>query len=440
MKKSDRQKLHNKLKTSYELTERGKKVLMSHYTTGHFTDFLFFERGKGAKIYDPDGNEYIDHAMGIGPLILGHCHPVIENAVIETIKKGTVHGIGHEMEIQLAEKLVEAIPCADAVTFTNSGTEATMHAIKCARAYTGKEKIAKFEGHYHGTHDYAQISGRTSTKGPIEDPISVADFGGIPKSVVDNVITLCMGQPESLTKIREHKDELAAVIIEPVPLYFPVDYRDYLRELREVTRESNVLLIFDEVVTGFRLGYGGAQEYFGIIPDLATFGKAIGGGFPVGAIAGPRDIMNTFKFANYDVANRKVYTTGTFSGNPVTCAAGIATIDYLEHNPDVYREMEEKVEYITTEVQKYADQIDFPLQFKSMSSYFVPYFFKDEINTPRDTDWTINLAKYNILRKHMLKNGVNLADVGALYVSVAHTQEDCDRTIEAFKCSLDELL
>lgn len=440
MKKKDKEWLREKLKTTYELTERGKKTLLSHYTTGHFDDFLFFKHGSGSKIYDPDGNEYVDHAMALGPLILGHCPPVVVEASIKAIQKGSVHGIGHEYEIEFAELMAEAVPCAERVLFTNSGTEATMHALKCARAYTGKDKIAKFEGHYHGTHDYAQISGRLSTAGPAHDPESTPDYAGIPKCVLDNVLTLSMDQPETFEKLRRNREQLAAVIVEPVPLYCPLDSGDFLRELREVTKECNIVLIFDEVVTGFRIGYGGAQEYYGILPDIATYGKIIGGGFPVGAVAGKNEYMRCFDFKEDLRSRKKVFTTGTFGGNPVTCAAGIATLRFLRDNRHVYGEMEAKALRIKTEVEEYAQEIGFPLQIKGMGSYFVPYFFLDEIKKSRDTRWSSNISQFNILRKHMLLHGVNLAEIGTLFLSTAHSDEDCDKTIAAFKKSLDELL
>ncbi|BCJ94401.1 glutamate-1-semialdehyde 2,1-aminomutase [Anaerocolumna cellulosilytica] len=439
MRKKDALYLKEKIKSSYNLAETGKQFLIAHYTAGIFNDFVFFDHGKGSKMYDIDGNEYIDCAGGIGPLILGHSHEAVVNAATEAIEKGCLHGLGNEYEVRFAELLVESIPQAEVVTFTNSGTEATMHAIKLARAYTGKEKIAKFEGHYHGTHEFAQISGRTAKYGPVERPESVADYAGIPEYAVDGTITLSMNQKESFDIIRQYKDELAAVIVEPLPMYAPLDYKVFLKGLREVTEECGVLLIFDEVVTGFRLAFGGAREYFNIIPDLATYGKIIGGGFPAGAIVGTKKFFKPAYFDGFNIGRKSVFFTGTFSGNPVTCAAGIAVIEYLRDHKYLYEQMNQNVLYICNQIEAHANEIGYPLQTKSACSLFVPYFFKEEINKPRDTNWTNNIGQYDTLRKHMLKHGVSLSDIGVVFVTAAHSREDCDSIVKAFNQSIDEM-
>ena len=253
-----------KLPESTKILERAKKVLLSPTVTGPFRNpkaVAFIKEAKGGKVIDYDGNEYVDVTMAYGPLILGHNNPIASDAAKEALKVGAVLAIANESEVRLAELMVEAIPCAERVAFCNTGTEATMHAMRVARAVSGKDKIAKFEGGYHGVHDSALVSGLLSLpEGPSEDPRSVADNPGTPQSVVDNVITLTYKNPGSLDKIRKYKDELAAVIIEPVPSSFTVDMKDFLTELREVTKECGVILIFDEVISGFRLGYGGANH------------------------------------------------------------------------------------------------------------------------------------------------------------------------------------
>ncbi len=439
MRRKDALYLKEKNKSSYELAQRGKQSLIAHYTAGIFSDFIFYDYGKGSKIYDIDGNEYIDCASGLGPLILGHAPDVVTEAAVEAISKGSVHGLGNGYEVKFAELLVESIPEAEVVTFTNSGTEATMHAIKLARACTGKVKIAKFEGHYHGTHEFAQISGRTAKYGPVESPQSVPDYAGIPNFVVDDTITLSMNQAESYDIIRQNKDELAAVIVEPLPIAAPLDYKEFLVGLREVTEECGVLLIFDEVVTGFRLSFGGAREYYNIIPDLATYGKIIGGGFPVGAIIGKRKFFKPAYFDGFNLGKKSVFITGTFSGNPVTCAAGIATIEYLRDNKQLYEQMSNNVKYICENIEAHASEIKFPLQTKSCCSIFVPYFFNEEINKPRDTKWTYNIGQYDNFRKYMAKNGVALGDIGIIFLSAAHDKEDCKKIVEAFNKSIDEI-
>lgn len=439
MRKKDALYLKEKIKSSCDLANKGKSSLVSHYTNGIFNDFIFFDHGKGSKIYDIDGNEYIDCTMALGPLILGHAHEKVVDAAIDAISKGSVHGLGNEYEVKYAQLLVESIPEAEVVTFTNSGTEATMHAIKLARAYTGKDKIAKFEGHYHGTHEFLQISGRTAKYGPVESPISVADYAGIPDYAVNDTFTFSMNQNETYERIRKHKDELAAVIVEPLPIFAPLDYKEFLIGLREVTRECGVLLIFDEVVTGFRLTFGGAREYYNIIPDISTYGKIIGGGFPAGAIVGKKKFFKPAYFDNFNIGKKSVFITGTFSGNPVTCAAGIATIEYLRDNKQVYEVMENNVKYICKRIEEHAVNINYPLQTKYAASLFVPYFFKNEINKPRDTNWAHNIAQYDNLRKQMLKNGVALSDIGVVFLSAAHNEEDCERIVDAFNKSISEL-
>ena len=441
MKKQDRELLNQKLKTSHQLMERGQKVLCNIYflLSGYYSKhFIFFERGKGTKIWDVDGNEYLDFVMGIGPLILGHAHPIVEQAAVEAIRNSPVHGLNEARAIRLAELLVEACPSVDMVTLCNSGTEATMHALKLARAYTGKDKIAKFEGCYHGSHDCAQISGRFTQNGSIEDPISTPDHKGIPKFIVDNVLTLSINHPASFDKIRQNQNELAAVIVEPMLPMCPVDLGDYLRELRRVTEECNVLLIFDEVITGFRLGYNCAQGYYGINPDLTTFGKIIGGGFPVGAVGGAAKYMQQMQYTPVPI-EQKVVLLGTFDGNPVTCAAGIAVIEYLKHNQHVYTEMEQKASFVKNEMEAYARKIGFPFQAKGLGSVITPYFTDKEIKAPRDSKWRYTAQQYNELRMLMLKYDICLSDMGAIFLSAVHSDADCEKLVAAFKKCLDAM-
>ncbi len=440
MKSNDREFLKQKLKLSSELLERGKKSLLSHYTNGNFNEFVFFDHGKGSKVYDVDGNEYIDYAMGLGPLILGHAHPDIVKAASKAARAGAVHGFGNPYEVKFAELLVEAVPGIDKVTFTNSGTEATMQAIKCARAITNRKLIGKFEGNYHGTHDYAQISGRNSTAGSIEDPKSVSDFGGIPKEIVDSVITLSMNVEETFDKIERYKDELSCIILEPLPLMCPLVMKDFIIQLREVTKKYGILLIFDEVITGFRLGYGGAIEYFGVVPDLVTYGKIIGGGFPVGAVAGPEEYMKVLRFDKITDGKNKVYLTGTFSGNPVTCAAGIATLEYLKNNKNVYKEMEDKTLYLRNKMEEAARELNYTFKTLGKGSFFVSYFHNDEITNTRESKWKSTMQSFMVLRRHMIKNGIMFSDTGSYFLSSEHTYEDCDKTVEVFSETIKELI
>ncbi|MFQ5699283.1 MAG: aspartate aminotransferase family protein [Myxococcota bacterium] len=434
-----------RLKKSSEILERARKVLLSPQVTGPFRApkaVAFVERARGSRIWDFDGNEYVDVTMAYGPLILGHSHPVVVKAVEGAIRNGTVYAIAHEGEVRWAELMVEAIPCAERVAFTNSGTEATMHALKVARARTGRDRIAKFEGGYHGIHDAVQVSSILATqRGPLEDPESVPDTPGIPRAAVEQVLTLSYRQPESLDKIRKHRDELAAVIIEPVPSSFPVDLSDFLRDLRQVTRECDVPLIFDEVISGFRLGLGGAQERFGVTPDLATYGKVMGGGFPAGAIAGSVDMLQPLITSGDALRDleEKVLIIGTFSGNPVTAAAGSAVIGYLRDHPEVYPHIDGLADRIKREVHAYCAQEGLPFRLIGLGSWFLPHFVEGEPSNPRDLRGLDNLLRGEILGNYMRYHGVYMPDLHTVFTSAVHTDEDGDRIVRAFQHSLRDM-
>lgn len=439
MRKKDKILVNNKLKKSTEIIEARKKFVKNHYTAGHQDNFIVFKKGKGSRIWDADGNEYIDYAMGLGPLIMGHSHPAIVDAVKETISDGAVHSYGEEKELRMAELMVEAIPGADSIAFANSGTEATLHALKLARAYTGKHKIAKFEGCYHGAHEFAQLSGRNTIAGPIEKPLTKPDFNGIPPYIIDNVIMLSLNREESFDILREHKDELAAVIVEPLPLICPIDLSEYLKKLQKVANECGIVFILDEVVTGFRIGYSGYQGTFGLTPDLTTYGKSIGGGLPVGAIAGKEEIMKFLDFSDFERPQDKISIIGTFSGNRVTMAAGVATLEYLKNNKHVYDDMEKRAAYIRSEFEAYGDKIGFPLQTLGMGSVFVPYFNKNEIKYTRDANWPTNMNVVDGLRKLLIKHDVALGDIGMFFLCTEHSREDCEITVDKLKKCLDDL-
>jgi glutamate-1-semialdehyde-2,1-aminomutase len=434
-----------KLPKSGEILERARKVLLSPQVTGPFrapSSVAFVKEARGSKIIDFDGNEYVDVTMAYGPLILGHSHPVVVEAVERAVRNGSVYAIAHEREVRWAELMVDAIPCAERVAFTNSGTEATMHAIKVARGRSGRDRIAKFEGGYHGVHDTAQVSSILATQmGPLEDPQSVPDTPGIPQSSVDQVLTLSYRQPESLDKVRKHRDELAAVIIEPVPSSFPVDMRDFLRELRQVTRDSGVLLIFDEVISGFRLGYGGAQESFGITPDIATYGKVMGGGLPAGAIAGSVDALQPLITTGNPLQDlqEKLLIIGTFSGNPLTASAGVAVLEYLRDHPQVYDHIDGLADRIKREVHAFCEKEGIAFRLIGIGSWFLPHFVQREPANARDLRGLDNLMRGELLGNYMRYHGVYMPDLHTVFMSAAHTDEDADRVIEAFETSLLEM-
>jgi glutamate-1-semialdehyde aminotransferase len=277
--------------------------------------------------------------------------------------------------------------------------------------------------------------------GPIEDPQSVPDTLGIPQACVDQVLTLSYRQPESFDKIRKHKDELAAVIIEPVPSAFPVEMGDFLRELREVTRDCGVLLILDEVISGFRLGYGGAQEHFGITPDIATYGKIIGGGLPAGAIAGSAAALEPLISSGDALRDlrEKVLIVGTFSGNPLTASAGTATLEYLREHPEIYAHIDALASRVKQEVHAFCEAQGFAFRLTGLGSWFLPHFVAGEPTHARDLRGLDDLMRAELLGGYMRYHGVYMPDLHTVFMSAAHTDEDADRIIEAFETSLLEM-
>jgi len=429
-------KTHN----SNAILQRAKKSLLSSFVTGPYrfpANVIFVDRGKGSKVWDVDGNEYLDMTMGYGPLILGHAPQVTIEASLRAIAKGTTYAIANEPEVEMAELMCDAIPCAERVTFCNSGTEATMQAIKIARATTGRSKIASFEGGYHGVHDLALIgSPICAGAGPMDSPESATDCAGIPENVADNVLKLAFDSEESLARIRLHKDELAAVIIEPVPSGYPVNMQDFLSKLREVTRECGVLLIFDEVITGFRCGYGGGQEKFGVIPDIATYGKIMGGGFPAGAVAGTVEAMRSY-ISSGDIAQdsieRKVFSVGTFSGNPITMSAGAATLRHLRDNPDIYTRMNQLTADAKNDLNRWCEEKGIAVQMIGENSWFIPYMGDapfSHYRSGKDQTHTLRNVVYSNYMRHL---GVYIPDLHTIFFSDAHTNADAEKFVETSK-------
>jgi glutamate-1-semialdehyde aminotransferase len=291
-------------------------------------------------------------------------------------------------------------------------------------------------------HDYALVSGLLSSPvGSLEDPGSVPDNPGIPQAVVDSVITLSYDVSASLDKIRQHQDELAAVIIEPVPSSFLVDMGEFLHALRSVTKECGVLLILDEVISGYRLAYGGAQEYFGVIPDIATYGKIMGGGLPVGAVAGTVDAMKPLITTGNPLQDidEKLLTVGTFSGNPLTMTVGRAVVEHLRDNPGIYQHINSLADRIKHEVHEFAKERGFPLRLMGLGSWFIPHFLPEDPKSPRDLRGVEGLVKQEILCQYMRYHGVYLPDLHTGFICSEHNEEDADRIVGAFKQSLLEM-
>ena len=403
---------------------------------------IYIRDSKGSRVTDVDGNEYIDLTLGFGPHVLGHAPDVVVDAVKEAADRGLQWALHNPYQEPLARMLVEASPCAEKVVFCNSGTEATMYAIRAARAYTGKSKIAVFDGSYHGAHDYAMV--RVDNESPRDAPTFNPTGDGIPEETLQNVMMLPYRSEAAFDIIREHKDELAVVLLEPVQSSNPrLDHADWMTELREVCRDSGVLFLMDEVITGFRMAYGGAQEFFGITPDLATYGKVLGGGMPIGAIAGPAEIMEVFSagaldpeaFATSDDRPPGVFSAGTFSGNPVSMAAGCAAVGYLRDHPESYRYLAQQSNRLADELNRFCVTNEIPAQILSaLSIFFLRIQPGDPIESSRDIDGSMKEAD-DAFFLHLLNNGVIVPGVHQFHLSTAHTPEDVDHVIDAFKRS-----
>jgi glutamate-1-semialdehyde 2,1-aminomutase len=387
---------------------------------------LFLQSGKGARIRDVDGNEYIDYIMGYGPLILGHSHPQLIEAVCSKMREGQQFGMQHEGEIALSRRIVELVPCADKVLFSGSGTEAVMMALRLARAYTGRSKIIRFEGHYHGWSD-AIFTSFPSPDMAQGDRHSLAGTVGQSEHALEDILLLPWNDPEALQRTLETQGEqIAAVITEPVmcnsgcirPL------PGYLESMREWTRKAGTVLIFDEVITGFRVGIGGAQERLGITPDLTIMGKAVAGGFPLSVVAGHREIMDL-------VSNAKVSHLGTLNGNVVSMAAGLAALDILsKNNGSIYEEMEQIADRLIAGLQEIFAVSRIPV----LINRFGPVFHLMFTGLREVSNFTAfnqrDSARYARFAEMALTQGLAVRPNGLWYVSATHTSAEVEETLE----------
>ena len=380
---------------------------------------VFIARGQGSHIFDVDGNEYIDYVGSWGPLLLGHRHPEILQALTEALEIGTSFGAPTEREIQLAEAIIRAVPSIEMVRLVNSGTEATMSAIRVARGFTGRDLVVKFEGCYHGHVDSLLVKAGSGLA-----TLGIADTQGVPKAFADTTIALPYNSVEALEEaFRAHGDRIAAVIVEPVVgnMGCVPPLPGYLEAMRAITERAGALLIFDEVMTGFRVAYGGAQQRYGIRPDLTTLGKVIGGGLPVGAYGGRRDIMSKVAPAG------PVYQAGTLSGNPLAVAAGLAMLRHLEAHPEIYDQLE-------TRAARLCAAAPAGVTVNRVGSMFT-FFFTDGPVTDWESAKRCDTARFGDFFRHMLDRGVYLApsQFEAAFLSAAHSDADIDKTIAACK-------
>ncbi len=392
---------------------------------------IVVSHGRGSRVWDMAGREYIDCILGSGPVIIGHAHPAVVAAAQEQAAKGATYFLLNEPAIRQAEMVVDAVPCAEQVRFVSTGTEATFYAIRIARAYTGRNKVLKFEGALHGGNDYATMS--TTPPRTSDYPHGIPDTGGIPPQVQDQVLVSEFNNLD-LTRdlVRQHGDDLAAIIMEPLQRALNPE-PGFLAAVRDLAHEVGALLIFDEIVTGFRLAWGGAQEYYGVEPDLAVLGKALGGGYPVGAVAGPAAIMEVVSAAIRGTP-RYVWMGGTFSGNPLSAAAGLATLGVLRAEGSFAR-LHAIGDQVRAGLEDLGREFGEPLQAIGAGPLLQVFFGEGELRSYRDCLHTDNDKRIAFARE-LLRAGILTNPGEKLYFSLAHSDEDVGRILDIARTAL----
>ena len=386
----------------------------------------FIDRADGCHIYDVDGKEYVDYIDSWGPMILGHNFPEVKESVLKACEKGLSFGCATAIEVEMAEFICDHIPHVDMVRMVNSGTEAVMSAVRVARGFTGKNKIIKFAGCYHGHSDAMLVSAGSGVM-----TSGVPDSAGVPKGCTEDTMTAVYNDLDSVRALMEQADgQTAAVIVEAVGANMGVvpPKKGFLEGLRKLCDEYGALLIFDEVITGFRLAFGGAAEYFGVTPDLVTYGKIICAGMPVGAYGGRREIMELVSPVG------KVYQAGTLSGNPIAMAAGLTQLKYLYEHQEIYKDLEEKGKRLYGGMEKILAEKNLPYHINHVSSLGSLFFTEQEVvdYTSAKSSDTKAFSEYF---KGMLAQGIHMApsQFEAMFLSVAHTDEIIDQTLEAVR-------
>jgi glutamate-1-semialdehyde 2,1-aminomutase len=428
---------------SHALHEQARSVLSGGVST-HFKAWqpFYVREAKGSRLVDIDGNEYVDLIMGFGPNLLGHSPDVVIDAVRETIGHGTSLAIATPLEVELAQTIARLVPSMEQMRFVTSGTEATMMALRTARAFTGRTRIARFEGHYHGQHDTALVS-VAHVAGSEDDPEPAADGAGIPASVLEEVVVLPWNDIDAAAPlVRRDSSDLAAVILEPVPfsnIGGEEPDHEFLRSLRELASDRGILLVFDEVITGFRLNRGGAAAHFGVVPDLHVFGKTVGGGFPIGAYGGRRDVMEAVVTprAGDPHGTATIFQSGTFSGAPPSMKAGLVMLEQIEQT-DAIEVADARAAAIREGWRAIARELNLPVQVTGISSWLGLYFTDRPIRTRRDA-MTADVDRQRAFSLGLLGGGVYLAPSHPGFTSAAHTEADIQHVLDVSARVLGEI-
>jgi glutamate-1-semialdehyde 2,1-aminomutase len=414
------------------LIERAGRVLPAG-SFGNFAADIVIRDGRGGRVRDVSGREYVDYLLGSGPMFIGHAHPEVVEAVQAQIPRGTTFFANNEHGIALAEAIVEAVPCADQVRFVSSGSEADLYAMRLARAFRGRDRILKFEGGYHGMSDYGLMS--LAPRRPGNFPVPVPDSAGIPKSVRDEVLVAPFNDAEAVERlVSDRHEEIAGVIVEPFQRLIP-PAPGFLQALRDICTRHGLVLIFDEVVTGFRFAYGGAQAYYGVTPDLCTLGKIIGGGFPLAAVAGRADIMAHFDRA---LVGEDGFLTqiGTLSGNPVAAVAGLKTLEVLRR-PGAYEGVFATGRALMEGLSDRIRRAGLPAQVVGEPPLFDVVYAEGEVRDYRATLRADRETQAQVNR-HLRAGGV-LKGESKFYLSTAHEARDVEQTLDAFAGALAAL-
>lgn len=431
---------------SLNLRERAKNSLVAptHLDRYFFpsTYPLFIKKALGSKIEDVDGNVYIDLSCGYGPHILGYAHPAITKALTQAVEMGGVNVVGNLPEVELAEAIVNALPGSEKAIFSNSGTEAVLQAIRLCRAYRQRNKIAKFEGHYHGFSDQGIVSSWFRFTGSKYNPEPIDGTQGCHKGIVKDTLVLQYGYTGSLDRLYQEREQIACVICEPMPSLMAAWNEEFLTKLRHLCTELDIPLIFDEVVTGFRVAYGGVQNLVNIAPDLICLGKIIGGGLPCGCVAGKQKLIDIAKssqdpFIDYE---SKVFVGGTMSGNSLTCTAGLAALTYLKEHPETYSVLQQQTKWLAEEFIKIAREHKIPFKIKANHSIFSMSFNYRSTEFYREKIAGSNFKANLALAYYMRKHNVYIPELHTLMLNASHTQEDLNKICIAFKHSLEEMI